>query len=63
VHLVGHVDVGDAHVLLLQPPRVFQQARGALEGIEKQIAEERGKTDFVKVNEDLRRLAFRLEKA
>lgn len=35
----------------------------ALPALEKQIAEEKGKTDFVKVNEDLRRLAVKLKRA
>jgi HEAT repeat protein len=35
----------------------------ALPALEKQIAEEKGKTEFVKVNEDLRRLAVKLKRA
>lgn len=35
----------------------------AIAPLEKQIAEEKGKTEFVKVNEDLRRLAVKLHRA
>jgi HEAT repeat protein len=40
-----------------------KNAKEALPALEKQIAEEKGKTDFVKVNEDLRRLAVKLQRA
>jgi len=43
-------------------PEAAKTARGALEIIEKQLAEEQGKTEFVKVNEDLRRLAVKLKR-
>jgi HEAT repeat protein len=39
------------------------KAREALPKIQAQLAEEKGNSHFIKVNEDLRRLAFRLEKA
>jgi HEAT repeat protein len=38
-------------------------AGDALPALEQQIAEEKGKTEFVKVNEDLRRLAVKLRQA
>jgi HEAT repeat protein len=38
------------------------QARGALPSLEKQLDEEKGQLDFVKVNEDLRRLVVRLQR-
>jgi HEAT repeat protein len=38
------------------------KAKAALPNIEKQLAEEHGKTEFVKVNEDLRRLAVKLKR-
>jgi HEAT repeat protein len=37
-------------------------AKASLTEIEKQLASERGKTEFVKVNEDLRRLAVKLRR-
>jgi HEAT repeat protein len=40
-----------------------KNAKEAIPALEKQIAEEKGKTDFVKVNEDLRRLAVKLQRA
>jgi HEAT repeat protein len=40
-----------------------KQASEAIPALEKQIAEEKGKTEFVKVNEDLRRLAVKLHRA
>jgi HEAT repeat protein len=39
------------------------KAREALPKIQAQLAEEKGNSHFIKVNEDLRRLAFRLEEA
>jgi HEAT repeat protein len=39
------------------------KAREALPKIQAQLTEEKGNSHFIKVNEDLRRLAFRLEKA
>jgi HEAT repeat protein len=39
-----------------------KKAAESLPAIEKQIAAERGKTEFVKVNEDLRRLAVKLKR-
>lgn len=38
------------------------QARKSLPALEKQVAEEKGKTEFVKVNEDLRRLLAKLQR-
>jgi HEAT repeat protein len=38
----------------------LKAAQAALPDLQKQLAEERGKTEFVKVNEDLRRLAVKL---
>jgi HEAT repeat protein len=40
-----------------------KQAGDAIPALEKQIADEKGKTEFVKVNEDLRRLAVKLHRA
>jgi HEAT repeat protein len=40
-----------------------KQATAAIPALEKQIADEKGKTEFVKVNEDLRRLAVKLHRA
>jgi len=39
------------------------KAREVLPKIQAQLAEEKGNSNFIKVNEDLRRLAFRLERA
>lgn len=39
------------------------KAKEALPALEKQIAEEKGKTEFVKVNEDLRRLAVLMRRS
>ncbi|MFO0597891.1 MAG: HEAT repeat domain-containing protein [Myxococcaceae bacterium] len=38
------------------------QARKSLPALEKQVADEKGKTEFVKVNEDLRRLLAKLQR-
>ncbi|PZR05257.1 MAG: PBS lyase [Archangium gephyra] len=38
------------------------EARKSLPALEKQIADEKGKTEFVKVNEDLRRLLVKLKR-
>ena len=38
------------------------QARKGLPALEKQVADERGKTEFVKVNEDLRRLLTKVQR-
>ena len=38
------------------------EERNAVRALEKQLTEEKGKTDFVKVNEDLRRLAVDLKR-
>ncbi len=38
------------------------QARKILPALEKQVADERGKTEFVRVNEDLRRLLTKLQR-
>ena len=40
----------------------FKTAKSALAQIEKQLEEEKGKTQFVRVNEDLRRLAVKLNR-
>jgi HEAT repeat protein len=40
----------------------MDQARKGLPALEKQVADERGKTEFVKVNEDLRRLLTKLQR-
>ena len=40
----------------------MEQARKSLATLEKQVADERGKTEFVKVNEDLRRLLTKLRR-
>jgi HEAT repeat protein len=40
-----------------------KRAGSVIPALDKQIAEERGKTEFVKVNEDLRRLAVKLKRA
>lgn len=40
----------------------MEQARKGLPALEKQVADERGKTEFVKVNEDLRRLLTKLQR-
>ena len=37
-------------------------ARKGVEKLEKQVADERGKTEFVKVNEDLRRLLTKIQR-
>ena len=37
------------------------KAKAALPELQKQLAEEKGKTEFVKVNEDLRRLAVKID--
>ena len=38
----------------------LKTAKSQLEALRQQLAEEKGKTDFVKVNEDLRRLEVKL---
>lgn len=40
----------------------LKTAQGVLPELEKQVADERGKTEFVKVNEDLRRLPVKLSR-
>lgn len=39
------------------------QAKKSLPALEKQVADEKGKTEFVKVNEDLRRLLAKLQRS
>ena len=39
-----------------------KKAQEVLPTLEKQIADERGKTEFVKVNEDLRRLYVKIKR-
>jgi HEAT repeat protein len=46
--------------LISDSAEAFKTARGSLEAIEKQLEAESGKTTYVKVNEDLRRLAVKL---
>ena len=46
--------------LISDSPEAFKAAKASLEKIEKQLADEAGKTTYVKVNEDLRRLAVKL---
>jgi HEAT repeat protein len=46
--------------LVTENPEAFKTAKASLGQIEKQLEEEKGKTHFVKVNEDLRRLAVKL---
>jgi HEAT repeat protein len=41
----------------------FKTAKASLAQIEKQLEEEKGKTQFVRVNEDLRRLAVKLNRS
>lgn len=48
--------------LVLDSKAAAQTAMGSLPAIEKQIADEKAKTEFVKVNEDLRRLAVRVKR-
>jgi hypothetical protein len=38
------------------------QAKKSLPALEKQVADEKGKTEYVKVNEDLRRLLAKLRR-
>ena len=40
----------------------MKAAQAAIPTIEKQIEDERGKTEFIKVNEDLRRLLVKLQR-
>jgi hypothetical protein len=48
--------------LLEDTKEAAAQARSALPALEKQLAEEKGRTEFVLVNEDLRRLVARLQR-
>ena len=38
-------------------------AQGQISGLDAQIADEKGKTQFMKVNEDLRRLAVKIRRS
>ncbi len=40
----------------------MKTAQGSLADLEKQLKDEKGKTDFVKINEDLRRLVVRIQR-
>jgi hypothetical protein len=46
--------------LVTDNAEAFKTAKASLGQIEKQLEEEKGKTTFAKVNEDLRRLAVKL---
>ena len=46
--------------LISDSTEALKAARASLQAIQKQLADEAGKTTFVKVNEDLRRLAVKL---
>ncbi len=46
--------------LITDSPEAFKTAKGSLEAIQKQLQAESGKTTYVKVNEDLRRLAVKM---
>jgi hypothetical protein len=46
--------------LITDSPEAMKEAKGSLAKIQKQLETEQGKTTFVKVNEDLRRLAVKL---
>ena len=48
--------------LILDVRDAAKKASGSLDKIEQQLAQERGRTEFVKVNEDLRRLAVQLKR-
>jgi HEAT repeat protein len=48
--------------LILDVRDAAKKASGSLDKIEQQLAQERGRTEFVKVNEDLRRLAVQLRR-
>jgi HEAT repeat protein len=48
--------------LILDTREAAKKASGSLDRIEQQLASERGRTEFVKVNEDLRRLAVQLRR-
>jgi HEAT repeat protein len=48
--------------LLEDTKEAVAQARSALPALEKQLTEEKGRTEFVLVNEDLRRLVARLQR-
>lgn len=51
------------HWLVRDSKDAARRAQAAVEKLDKQIAEEKGKTEFVKVNEDLRRLSVALKRA
>ena len=48
--------------LIDDSPEALAQAKKSLPALEKQVADEKGKTEFVKVNEDLRRLLAKLRR-
>ncbi len=63
----GNLDVRLAVIqsldwLILDAGGAAKKASGSLDQIEQQLTQERGRTEFVKVNEDLRRLAVQLKR-
>lgn len=63
----GNLDVRLAVIqsldwLILDAGDAAKKASGSLDQIEQQLTQERGRTEFVKVNEDLRRLAVQLKR-
>jgi HEAT repeat protein len=48
--------------LIHDSPDALAKAKAGLPALEKQLADEKGKTEFVKVNEDVRRLAVTLRR-
>lgn len=71
--LIAHLTEKDGNTRLLviqsvgwileKNPGAAASAQGALPGIKRQLEEERGRQDYVQVNEDLRRLAEKLQRA
>lgn len=49
--------------LVHDSPEAKKTAQGMLPELEKQLADEKGKTDFIKTNEDLRRLRVKIAQA
>jgi HEAT repeat protein len=70
--LIGHLAEANLDVrlaviqsldwLIVDARDAAKKASGSIEKIEQQLTEERGRTEFVKVNEDLRRLAVQLRR-
>ena len=48
--------------LINDNPDAMKAAQGIAGDLEKQLKDEKGKTDFVKINEDLRRLYVRIQR-